>query len=213
ALLAPQFTATCPPKVTAEAGFDVLSHILESYVSINSQTFTEALVEKVIGMVFNALPSVYKNGHDMSARLVMHEASCLAGIAFTNSGLGLNHAMAHSLGGRFKISHGRANALLMPHVIAFNCRSAAEKYERLAHRLGISGSTQAESCIALITAVASLSKSIDIPCSVVDFGVNKNEYLDALSNMAQAVSQDPCITTNPVVPTIADIERIYQSLI
>ncbi|MGL5722676.1 MAG: 1-propanol dehydrogenase PduQ [Brevinema sp.] len=213
AVLDPRFTITCPPKVTAESGFDVLTHVLESYVSVNSNPFTEALVEKVVPMVFQSLREVYQNGKNLEARLTMHEASCLAGIAFTNSGLGLNHAMAHSLGGRFPISHGRANALLMPHVIAFNSRVSAEKYSFLAQRLNFSTETTLESCIALITAVATLSKSVDLPSSVLDFGITQEEYENAIPDMAKVAMNDPCLATNPISPSLKEIEQIYYKIL
>lgn len=212
AILDPMMTKTCPAKVTAESGIDVLTHVLESYVATESHTFTEALSEKVINIVFKELITVFQNGNNMRSRLAMHEASCMAGIAFTNSGLGLNHAMSHSLGGYFHIPHGRANALLMPYVIKFNKKVVAEKYARLATLLGFPASSDEEGIISLLVGIEYLCHNVQLERSVTEFGISKEEYLAAIPEMAKAAFEDPCLQTNPIQPTIQDIENIYQAI-
>lgn len=213
AIIDPIFTRSCPAKVTAESGIDVLTHILESYVSTNTNTYTEALCEKVLKLVFGNLKQVYVNGDDLQARLAMHEASCMAGIAFTNSGLGLNHALSHSLGGRFHIPHGRANALCMPHVIRLNQQKSAEKYAQLAKLLDLPAKNTDEGCLSLLVGIEYLCASINLERSVLEFGIDKQEYLNAIPEMAQAAYKDPCLTTNPVQASIEDIENIYKRLV
>lgn len=213
AILDPIMTKTCPQSVTAESGIDVLTHILESYVSNNSSTFTEAIAEKAIQIVFNELVNTFENGNNINARLAMHEASCMAGIAFTNSGLGLNHAMSHALGGRFHISHGRANALLIPHVISFNKSKVGDKYCLLAKLLDFPSSTSEESFLSLLIGIEYLCDKLKLGRSISDYGISKEEYLSTIPSMAKDAINDPCLDTTPLMPTIDDIENIYKALI
>lgn len=137
---------------------DVLTHAIEAYVSVMASDYTDALAEKAIKIVFEYLPRAYKNGNDEEAREKMHNASCMAGMAFTNAFLGINHSMAHILGGKFHIPHGRANAILLPYVIRYNAEKptkfvafpqyeypkAAERYAEIAKFLGLPASTVEE---------------------------------------------------------------------
>lgn len=213
AILDSLMTKSCPPKVSAESGIDVLTHVLESYVATDSNVFTEALSEKVCKMVFQELINVFKDGNNMKARLIMHEASCMAGVAFTNSGLGLNHAMSHILGGKFPIPHGRANALLMPQIIKINQRNSANKYAKIAALLGFPSSTDEEGVISLLVGVEYLCNAVQLERSVTEFGISKETYLAAIPEMAKAAHVDPCINTNPVKPTIQEIEEIYKAIL
>ncbi|MGL4367812.1 MAG: 1-propanol dehydrogenase PduQ [Brevinemataceae bacterium] len=213
AILDPVFTQTCPSKVTAESGIDVLTHILESYVAKNSNTITESLCEKVISIIFKNLSTVVHNGNNLEARLAMHEASCMAGIAFTNSGLGLNHAMSHSLGGRFHIPHGRANALLMPHIIKYNQRVVASKYALLTRILDLPATNNQEAVMSLLVAIEYLCQNIKLERSVLEFGVDRTEYLNAIPEMARLAHADPCLTTNPIPISVSEIEEIYKVLL
>ncbi|MGL4677254.1 MAG: 1-propanol dehydrogenase PduQ [Brevinema sp.] len=213
AILDPLMTKSCPPKITAESGIDVLTHALESYVATDSNMFTEALAEKVCSIVFQELITVVENGENLKARLAMHEASCMAGLAFTNSGLGLNHAMSHSLGGYFHIPHGRSNALLMPHIIRFNQISSSHKYQQISSLLGFPAQTPEEGVTSLLVGIEYLCEKIHLERKVTDFGVSQEKYLSAIPQMAHSAYHDPCLITNPIKPTIQEIESIYRLIV
>ena len=152
AIIDPDFVMSVPPSVTADTGMDVLTHAIEAYVSVLASDYTDALAIKAIQLVFRYLPDAYKNGEDQVAREKMHNASTIAGMAFTNAFLGINHSMAHKLGGEFNIPHGRANAVLLPYVIEYNGVEsptkfvsfpkyehyvAADKYAEIANAIGL----------------------------------------------------------------------------
>ncbi|HAN2502662.1 TPA: iron-containing alcohol dehydrogenase [Escherichia coli] len=165
AILDPSLVASVPPAITADTGMDVLCHALEAYVSLAASDFSDALAEKVVQQVFSYLPGCWRNGQDLQAREKMHNASCMAGMAFTNASLGITHSLAHALGGVFRVPHGRANALLMAHVVAWNadyhgqCDTlAARKYARLAHLLDLPASTPREGVTSLLVAIQTLKQ-------------------------------------------------------
>ncbi|EIA23821.1 Putative NAD-/Fe- aldehyde dehydrogenase domain protein, partial [Candidatus Arthromitus sp. SFB-1] len=168
AIIDPQFVMSLPKSVTADTGLDVLTHAIEAYVSILASDYTDALAIKAIQLVFEYLPRAFKNGNnDKVAREKMHNASSIAGMAFTNAFLGINHSLAHKLGGEFHIPHGRANAILLPHVIKFNSETptklpsfpkyekfiAHEKYAEISRSLGLKASTTEEGVNSLISAI------------------------------------------------------------
>lgn len=217
ALLDPQFTLTVPPRITAETGMDVLAHAFESYVSINCNTFTIPYSEKAIVNVFNNIAKAVHNGKDAEARIAMHEASCIAGIAFNNAGLGLIHAMAHQLGGTFRQPHGRANALLMPHVIEYNAsksKEAAEKYANALKLLGIENIKDTSiSCQALKNIILELNKEIGINNKITEYNIDKNEFEKAIEEMSLNALKDVCLATNPIQPSLEDVKGIYRKIL
>lgn len=215
AILDPNFTMTVPPQVTAETGMDVLAHALESYVSKNATAFTKPYSRSAVRRVFETLPEVVKNGANKEARLTMHEASCIAGIAFNNSGLGLVHAMAHSLGGRFHLPHGRANAILMPFIIDHNCKNSTTQtdYAYLAHVIGFAFKSDAHGAQVLKEAILQLNAHIGIKRYVTDYKVDRDEYIKAIPEMAKTAINDICLTANPIPANERDIEAIYMKLV
>ncbi|MED3621925.1 bifunctional acetaldehyde-CoA/alcohol dehydrogenase, partial [Bacillus thuringiensis] len=180
AIIDPQFVMTVPPHVTADTGMDVLTHAIEAYVSIMANDYTDGLALKAIDLVFKYLPRAYKNGNDEEAREKMHNASAIAGMAFANAFLGINHSLAHKLGPEFHIPHGRANAILMPHVIRYNAIKprkhalfpkyehfvADERYAYIARTLGLPASTVEEGVESLVQAIISLGKELNINMSI-----------------------------------------------
>jgi len=214
AILDPQFTQTVPPKVTADTGLDVLTHCIEAYVATGASDFSDALAEKAVFKVFQYLLEAYRNGSNLEAREGLHNASCMAGIAFTNAGLGINHSLAHSLGSHFKIPHGRSNAILLPYIIAFNSRGAegrraAERYARLAKHIGLPASTVEKGVLSLIEAIKILKQAMGVPATIREAGVAAADFNSALDQMAVMALADVCTGSNPKGVTQEAIKGIY----
>lgn len=224
AIIDPEFVQSVPPKVTADTGIDVLTHAIEAYVSVMASDYTDALAMKAIQLVFEYLPIVYKDGDNQLAREKMHNASCIAGMAFTNAFLGINHSLAHKLGGEFHIPHGRANAILLPHVIRYNASRPAkftafpkyehyvadEKYAEIARFLGLPSKTIEEGISSLITKITDLMKVLDMPLTIKDCGIAENQYMQALDRLADRAFEDQCTTANPRMPLVKELKEIYQ---
>ncbi len=194
--------ASMPPDVTANTGMDALAHDCEAFASTLATSYTDALALESVRMVFEYLPRAYNDGKDMNARQAMHDASCLAGMSFTNALLGIIHSMAHQLGGMFGIPHGCANALLMPNVIRFNSKHTA-KYALLAELLG---KTSAE---AFAREVEALRQSVGIVNSIKAYGINETTWNEKLDAISQNAMNDPCTGCNPRTPTVEEIKNIY----
>ncbi|MDO5408281.1 MAG: 1-propanol dehydrogenase PduQ [Eubacteriales bacterium] len=219
ALLDPNLTASVPAAITADTGMDVLTHALEAYVSPQADDFTDACAEKAIHLVWEYLERAVTDGSDMEAREHMHNASCLAGIAFSSASLGICHSMAHALGGRFHIPHGRSNALLLTHVLCYNAglegegvSEALHRYARIAGLLGIGAGTEKATVHGLIRKINNLAKHIGIPQYVTDLGVDRDEFLEAVDGMVQKALEDNCTKTNPRTPTAGDLSELYHRL-
>lgn len=225
AILDADLTKSVPPSITADTGMDVFTHALEAYVSTNNTEFTSALSEKAIEIVGGFLLRAYLDGSDTHARKKMHVASCLAGLAFNSASLGINHSMAHQLGARFHIPHGRANAMLLPYVIEFNStinkysRSRSEypkqveKYCTVARTLGVQNFNTITTIRSLVAWTQFMLQEMNIPQSISKAGVcTEREYFDAIPDMAEAALADACTPTNPRVPTKEDIIDIYERL-
>lgn len=219
ALLDPNLTASVPPSITADTGMDVLTHGLEAYVSTKADDFTDACAEKAIRLVWEYLERAVSDGSDMEAREHMHNASCLAGIAFSNASLGICHSLAHALGAHFHIPHGRANALLLTHVIGYNAglelvedSETLLRYEKIANMLGIGGGTPKAAAYGLIRQIKNLMQRIHIPAYVTDLNVDREAFEAAIPEMAKRAMEDNCTVTNPRTPAVADLENLYKNL-
>jgi len=225
AILDVELVRSVPPTVTADTGMDVFTHALESYVSTENTEFSAALAEKAIEIVGSFLLRSYLDNNDTHARQKMHVASCLAGLAFNASSLGLNHGMAHQLGARFHIPHGRANAMLLPHIIEFNSDIGkysrlktdypkhVRKYATVARTLGLQNFNIVTTVRALSNWTQFMMKEMDMPLSVSETGTcTKEEYFAAIPAMAEAALADACTATNPRVPTLEDVTRLYAQL-
>ena len=226
AIIDPEFVMSVPAGVTADTGLDVLTHAIEAYVSILASDYTDALAMKAIQLVFDFLPRSYKNGaKDPLAREKMHNASCIAGMAFTNAFLGINHSMAHKLGAEFHIAHGRANAVLLPHIVAYNGVTtptkftsfpkyekfiAPEKYAEIARSLGLPASTPEEGVQSLIKAIKGLMKEVNIPMTFKECGVDEKAYMAAVDDLSYKAFEDQCTTANPRLPKVVEIAELYK---
>ena len=225
AILDAELVRSVPPQITADTGMDVFTHALEAYVSLNNNEFSAALAEKAIEIIGVFLLRAYLDGNDMHARQKMHAASCLAGLAFNSASLGLNHGMAHQLGSNFHIPHGRANAMLLPHIIEYNANinkhsrsqkeylPAVKKYSTVANNLGLSSYNKIMSVRSLVNWTQFMLKEMDIPLSISQMGnITEEEYMAAIPAMADAAIADACTATNPRPVTRADVMQIYRDL-
>ena len=223
AIIDPDFVMTVPPRITADTGMDVLTHAIEAYVSVMASDYTDAMAMKAIQLVFEYLPRAYRDGSDRRAREKMHNASCIAGMAFTNAFLGINHSMAHKLGGEFNIPHGRANAILLPYVIEYNAQKptkftsfpkyehyiADEKYAEIAKYLGLPASTTEEGVASLVKAFRDLMKELDMPSTIAECGISRDAYEAKVEKLADNAFEDQCTTANPRMPLVKELEEIY----
>ncbi len=219
AIIDPTLTVTMPPQMTADTGIDALTHALEAAVSIFASPFTDAFCAQAVNMIFEALPKAYRDGSDLPARTAMANAATIAGLAFSNAFVGLNHALAHAVGGQFGIAHGRANAIFLPHVLRYNASLpskfmpapgynayiAPEKYAQIAWIMGLGGKNEDERRERLFTRVDELLVEVKEPHSLQECGVSREDFDAALVDLARAAFADPSIRTNPRIPMLKEI--------
>ncbi len=222
AIIDPQLVAGLPPNITADTGFDALTHALEAVVSVFGSEYTDALAFQAARLIFEYLPRAYRNGADVEARQKMHNAACMAGLAFANAFVGVNHALAHSIGAVFKIAHGRANAILLPHVIRYNAAVpskfmpfpnvkayvAHRKYAQLAESMNWGGATVAERVERLVEKVVELMDTCEMPASIWAMGVSRADFEAALPQITRAAYDDISIRSNPRMPLLTELEEI-----
>lgn len=206
-----------PQKVVTDTGIDVLVHALEAYVSVKATDFTDALAEKAIKLIFENLETLHKDVKNSNARDRVQNASCMAGMAFTNTNLGINHSLAHALGSTFHIPHGRANALLIEAVIEYNSDLngsakgwGAVRYAKLAEILQLPARTPREGTVSLMNAVTKLKKALGIESGIRSVGINATDFDHSLTAMAETALSDRCTPTNPKKPAIEDLIKIYR---
>jgi len=225
AIIDPQFVMSLPKSATADTGMDVLTHAIEAYVSNMANDYTDGLAIQAIDMVFEYLKRAYDNGaEDKIAREKMHNASCIAGMAFSNAFLGLNHSMAHKLGGEYHIPHGRANAVLLPYVIEYNSKKptkfvafpkyeefiADKKYAKIAKMIGKAGETDEESINNFIEAIKQLMRDLGMPTSIKECGIDENQFISKLDELSEKAHDDQCTGANPRYPLVEEIKEIYK---
>ena len=227
AIIDPTFVMSVPAAVTADTGLDVLTHAIEAYVSIMATDYTDALAMKAIQMVFEYLPKSYKGANTAEgkeAREKMHNASCMAGMAFSNAFLGINHSMAHKLGAFHHLPHGMANSLVMKEVIKFNSDSAPTKqaafaqykypnaawrYARIADHLGLGGNTEAEKVELLLNAITELQNKVNMPQTIQAAGVSEVKFFETLDEMVEQAFDDQCTGANPRYPLMSELKEMY----
>jgi len=223
AIVDPAFTMTVPAGVTADTGLDVLTHAVEAYVSVLANDFTDGLALQAIKLVFQYLERSYKHGaSDPEAREHMHNASTIAGMAFSNAFLGINHSMAHKIGGKYHVPHGRANAILLPHVIRYNGTrpqktatwpkynyyKADLKYQEIARTLGLPCATPAEGVESFARACHELAVNVGIKMSFKEQGIDEKTFIDGRKELAMLSFEDQCTPANPRLALVADMEEI-----
>ena len=222
AIIDPELVMTLPKGLTADTGMDVLTHAIEAYVSTMANDYTDGLAEKATELVFNYLLQAYEHGDDKVAREKMHNASCIAGMAFTNAFLGINHSLAHKLGGEFHIPHGRCNAILLPYIIRYNATTptkfvsfpkyeffiADEKYATLAKRIGLPSKTKEIAINSLINAVNIMNKKLGIPKTLQEYGIDEQEFLGKVDYLAEKAFEDQCTPSNPRLPLVSELKDL-----
>ena len=222
AIIDPDLVLTLPKVLTADTGMDVLTHAIEAYVSNMASDYTDGLAEKAGELVHKYLIRAYENGNDKEAREKVHNASCIAGMAFTNAFLGVNHSLAHKLGGEFHIAHGRCNAILLPYVIRYNASSptkfvsfpkyeyyiADEKYATFAKKIGLEVKDTEDGVDKLIDMVNKMNEKLGIPKSFKEYGIDEETYMNKLEELANRAFEDQCTTANPRLPLVAELKKI-----
>ncbi len=221
AIIDPKFVYNIPKGLVGDTGLDVLSHAIESYVSVMASDYTKGLSLQAIKLVFEYLPRSYKTG-DPDAREKMHNAATIAGMAFANALLGINHSIAHKLGSVWHFPHGRCIAIAMPHVIRYNAQEprkhamwakynyfrADEDYAEIARALSLKGDTTAELVEALIAAIQKLAKDVNVDLTLKGNGVSREDFDAHVDELAELSFEDQCTSTNPKEPLISELKDI-----
>ena len=225
AIVDPALAETMPPKLTAHTGMDAMTHAIEAYVSTLHCNYTDPLALWAIKLIAENLKNSYEG--DMEARKTMHDAQCLAGMAFSNALLGIVHSMAHKTGAAFSgghIIHGAANAMYLPKVIAYNAKvpEAAKRYAEIAKFLHLEGKSTDELVKALIRMLRDMNDQLNIPQSIKNYGeggvkaeksiIDEKEFLDKLSSVATLAIGDACTGSNPRQPSQEDMEKLLLAV-
>jgi len=223
AIVDPQFVMSMPKGLTADTGIDCLTHALEAGVSSYASAYTDSNAMQAIRLVFKYLPIAYEQPRDEEARSMMHNAACIAALAFSNASVGVNHALAHAFGARFSVAHGRANGLMLPHVLAYNAAVPAKfmpspyqqgyvahkKYAVVADLLGLGGQTVEEKVRNLIVAVEGLLDRLQFPRSIADLGISRPEFERAVPGLVKIAFDDPSWRSNPRMPLMSELVELF----
>ena len=224
AIVDPELAETMPKKLVAHTGMDAMTHAIEAYVSTLHCNYTDPLALHAIKMIHNNLKKSYDG--DMDARAAMHDAQCLAGMAFSNALLGIVHSMAHKTGAAYTgdhIIHGCANAMYLPKVIKYNSKNAeaAERYAEIASFIGLSGATTEGKVDALIAELRSMNDQLDIPQGIKNYGksgvkadvsvIDEKEFLEKLPEVAKNAIADACTGSNPRQPSQEEMEKLLKA--
>ncbi|XGA14112.1 bifunctional acetaldehyde-CoA/alcohol dehydrogenase [Paenibacillus thiaminolyticus] len=223
AIIDPEFVYSLPKTAVADTGMDVLTHAIEAYVSVMASDYTDGLAIKAIQLVFENLEKSYREACP-KAREKMHNASTLAGMAFANAFLGINHSLAHKWGAQYHTAHGRTNAILMPHVIRYNAKKPTKfasfpkydhfvadvRYAEIARILGLPARTTEEGVKSLIEAIRGLNRELGIPESFQELGFDAKDFESRVDYLADRAFEDQCTTANPKLPLVTELADVYR---
>ena len=210
AILDGELLAELPKTLIADTGFDVLAHALEGYVATGAGAVTDALAESAFCKAMELLPQSYRG--NKAVRQEMHNASTMAGMAFTRAGLGLCHAMSHAMGGIFHVPHGRLNAILLPAVIGVNSHAVGAKYAAVARRAGFAGTADTVAVRNLKNGLIRLRKELNMPSTMAQAGVDPHQVWRAAGDIVKASLADPCCKTNPVPVEDFMVRRVLEEV-
>ena len=215
AIVDPALVAELPVKQVAYTGMDALTHAIEAYVSTLNCPYTDPLALKAIEMVFDYLPASYRC--NMEARAKMHDAQCLAGMAFSNALLGIVHSMAHKTGAAFStghITHGLANAMYLPYVIKYNAKDpvAAKRYAEIARFVGLGGASEKALINSLCEKINEFNVILNIPATLKDFGIKEDEFKEKIATISENAVGDACTGSNPRTIDPATMERLFTCI-
>ncbi|WP_455594067.1 1-propanol dehydrogenase PduQ [Cloacibacillus porcorum] len=217
AVLDAALVESVPPPVTADTGVDALTHAIEAFLSTGANDFSDAMAEKAMKLIFKNLLTAYSEPHNIEARQAVHNAATMAGVAFSNAGLGANHSLAHAAGAKLHLPHGRANAILLPYVMSFTagCHTsltpAAARYAQMAAVLNFDSNGVRQSALAAIRATRNLIRKLNIPASFHEAGVDKKIFEGELDAMTEAAMADGCMATAPVPFRPDEIRSIFRT--
>ncbi|WP_434640392.1 1-propanol dehydrogenase PduQ [Klebsiella sp. I138] len=215
AILDPNLVLSVPRQVAVDTGMDVLTHAIEALVSTGANDFSDALAEKAIALVWQNLPDVFNDEKNIAARSHMHNASCMAGMAFNSAGLGLVHGMAHAIGGMLHIPHGKINAMLLPLIIEHNARHsphARMRYLKCAAIMGIQADTPEHTLRALVGNINDMNRHFGIPATLRALGKDPADFASLRQALIAATLADGCTLTNPCRPGAADVDRLLNAI-
>lgn len=204
AIVDPEIPSKMPPLITAQTGMDVMTHAVEAFVSTAADDYTSPHAIRAIELVFENLKKAYDKGDDLKAREKMHDASTMAGMAFSNASLGIVHSMAHKIGGIFHLTHGEANAILLPYIIDYN-RKSTDRYDLLENILGIDD---------IAEEIRKLNEAVGISQNIKDGKntiIEEDKFLEVLDTMSENAFKDACTLTNPRKTSAEDIKKIYKA--
>ena len=215
---------SAPKGLTCASGIDVMTHTIEAYVSVMASDYTDSLALRAIKLVFDYLPRAYKDGNDVEARDHMANASCMAGMAFANAFLGLNHSLAHKLGAFHHLPHGIANALVLLNVMRYNSAEVPTKmgtfpqyqyphtlqrYAEIGRYVGLTGKNDQEVFEKLLAKLDELMRTIEIKPTIKEYNIDEKKFLDTLDEMSEQAFNDQCTGANPRYPLITEIKELY----
>ncbi|MDX5630840.1 MULTISPECIES: 1-propanol dehydrogenase PduQ [unclassified Brenneria] len=215
AILDPNLVLSVPLHVAVDTGMDVLTHAIEALVSTGANDFSNALAEKAIALTWQHLPEIFRDEKNVQARAHMHNASCMAGMAFNSAGLGLVHGMAHAIGGMLHIAHGKINAMLLPLIIEYNAEHspyAMARYLKCAAIMGIQAATPQQTLHALINSIREMNRHFAIPATLTELGNNPADFESLRKPLIAAALADGCTASNPCQPDAIDINRLLTRI-
>ena len=205
----PKLPAGMPKKLAANTAIDALTNAIEAYVSRWRNDFSDALAIKAAQLILTYLPRAYKNKNDQEAREKMHNAATMAGLAYSNSQVGVAHSLGHALGTVFKLPHGLATGVFLPYSIEFGVKEAGERYAEIAKAIGIEAESVEEAAKKLVAAIKGLMKKIDMPASIKEMGINRKDYQRRLEELVKKAEMSTCNFVNPRVPSSEELRKLF----